>query len=97
MDEDEERRKHGVPISDWPSVGGPVEFTKDLSKTPGGQISGNDVMTVRFNLCCPQFRMACAIYCSRTFRFIGPLGQIVDPIGSAELSALGVEVDTKIP
>lgn len=35
VDEDEERRKHGVPISDWPSVGGPVEFTKDLSKMPG--------------------------------------------------------------
>lgn len=35
VDEDEERAKHGVPIMDWPSVGGPVEFIKDLSKAPG--------------------------------------------------------------
>lgn len=35
VDEDEERGKHGVPIKDWPSVGGPVEFVKELSKAPG--------------------------------------------------------------
>lgn len=35
VDEDEERVKHGVPIRDWPSVGGPVEFIKELSQTPG--------------------------------------------------------------
>lgn len=35
VDEDEERMKHGVPINDWPSIGGPVEFTKELSKTSG--------------------------------------------------------------
>ena len=35
VDEDEEREKHGVPIKDWPSVGGPLEFIKELSKAPG--------------------------------------------------------------
>lgn len=35
VDEDEERMKHGVPIRGWPSVGGPVEFIKELSKAPG--------------------------------------------------------------
>lgn len=35
VDEDEERTKHGVPINNWPSVGGPVEFIKELSKPPG--------------------------------------------------------------
>jgi hypothetical protein len=35
VDEDEERMKHGVPIKDWPSVGGPLEFIKGLSKAPG--------------------------------------------------------------
>lgn len=35
VDEDEERIKYGVPIRDWPSVGGPVEFIKELSKAPG--------------------------------------------------------------
>ncbi|KAF9653912.1 Metallo-dependent phosphatase [Thelephora ganbajun] len=35
VDEDEERMKHGVPINDWPSIGGPVEFIKELSKAPG--------------------------------------------------------------
>ena len=35
VDEDEERAKHGVLINNWPSVGGPVEFVKELSKSPG--------------------------------------------------------------
>ena len=35
VDEDEERSKHGVPVNDWLSVGGPVEFIKELSKMPG--------------------------------------------------------------
>ena len=39
VDEDEERVKQGVPIRDWPSVGGPVEFIKQLSKAPGEAIS----------------------------------------------------------
>ena len=35
VDEDEERTKHGVPINDWPSIGGPVEFVKELSEMRG--------------------------------------------------------------
>ena len=35
VDEDEERAKHGVPINNWPSVGGPVEFIKEMSEIPG--------------------------------------------------------------
>ena len=35
VDEDEERAKHGLSIADWPSIGGPVEFIKKLSKPLG--------------------------------------------------------------
>jgi hypothetical protein len=35
VDEDEERIKHGVSINDWPSIGGPIEFVKELSKVRG--------------------------------------------------------------
>ena len=35
VDEDEERMKHGIPVNNWPSVGGPVEFIKELSGPPG--------------------------------------------------------------
>ena len=35
VDEDEERRKQGFAINNWPSIGGPVEFVKELSKAPG--------------------------------------------------------------
>lgn len=45
VDEDEEWRKHGVPINICPSVGGPVELIKGLSKPPGEQTSGDGVMT----------------------------------------------------
>jgi len=45
VDEDEERMKHGVPIRGWPSVGGPVEFIKDLSKAPGQEGVHNILLT----------------------------------------------------
>lgn len=35
VDEDEERTKHAVSIADWPSIGGPVEFIKKLSRPLG--------------------------------------------------------------
>ncbi|KAF9793242.1 Metallo-dependent phosphatase-like protein [Thelephora terrestris] len=45
VDEDEERMKHGVPIKDWPSVGGPLEFIKGLSKAPGQEGVHNILIT----------------------------------------------------
>jgi len=43
VDEDEERKKHGVLINDWSSVGGPVAYIKGLSRAPGE--AGKSVMT----------------------------------------------------
>ena len=59
VDEDEERLKQGVPIRDWPSVGGPVEFIKQLSKAPGeASVMDNNVLAAWFTPGCPQVRKA---------------------------------------